>query len=135
MSEPLGVRNCNYGNIRYNKFNRWIGLIGENKGFCVFSSPDFGLRALVVLLRGYIVNKHLRSVDKILSRFAPASENNSHLYISHVRVGLRRHGCDPDNIDYRSHSFVMLVHFICYIESRVLVTPDKINSIIKQFNL
>lgn len=84
MSTTLGIRNNNPFNIRYNNINRWKGLVGSNKGFCVFSDVEFGLRAGIYLLRKYIDVYKLKTVPKIISRFAPPTENDTRSYISYV---------------------------------------------------
>lgn len=84
MSTPLGIKNNNPFNIRYNNINRWKGLVGSNKGFCVFSDVEFGLRAGIYLLRKYIDVYKLNTVPKIISRFAPPNENDTCAYISYV---------------------------------------------------
>ncbi|WP_347147235.1 hypothetical protein [Proteus vulgaris] len=46
-----GERNNNPGNIDYNPRNKWKGLVGIETGvpnprFCVFESPEYGIRAI-----------------------------------------------------------------------------------------
>ena len=66
-----GQRNNNPGNIRYNKSNRWLGLIGQDgKHFCRFSSMEYGFRALVILIARYIDHGFDYPL-KIIYRYAP----------------------------------------------------------------
>lgn len=90
----LGIRNNNPFNIKYNNINKWKGLTGSNKGFCVFSDMEFGLRAGIYLLRKYINVYKLKSVKEIIGRFAPPSENATSNYISFVCVYM---GVRPDS--------------------------------------
>ena len=71
----------NPANIRYNPRNYWKGQIEPLRGFCQFSEMKYGLRALMVLLKNYIKKKKCHSVQTIISRFAPVSENNTCGYI------------------------------------------------------
>ncbi|MCG8291985.1 MULTISPECIES: structural protein [Pseudomonas] len=89
---PRGVRNCNPGNIDFNPANNWVGQIGkEPEGrFCIFDTPENGIRALGKLLQTYY-NKHdLRTVAAIIKRWAPDVENDTGAYIRAVaqRCGL-----------------------------------------------
>lgn len=84
--EPRGIRNNNPGNIV--KGDNWFGLdpikTEEEPRFCVFRSPEFGLRALSIVLMNYQKHHHLRTIKDMLTRYAPRFENNTDSYISHV---------------------------------------------------
>lgn len=71
-------------NIRYSKNNRWLGQIGNHKGFCRFSRLEFGIRAAIVLLKNYYFNYNLRSISSIIKRYAPSTENDTDAYIAFV---------------------------------------------------
>lgn len=79
----LGKKNRNPLNIRYDKNNHWLGQRGQNKGFVVFTSLRLGFRAAALLLRNY-VRRGCNTIDKIINRWAPASENDVESYISFV---------------------------------------------------
>lgn len=70
-------------NIRYNERNRWLGQVGEYRGFCVFSNVAYGFRAAFVLLSNYI-KQDTRTIEDIIRRWAPPSENDTEKYISFV---------------------------------------------------
>lgn len=87
--EPRGIRNNNPLNIRHG--SRWQGLKKEqtDKCFCQFVSMEYGLRAAFRLLRNYIsgwsgTRKPCKNVHDIVSKWAPASENNTAKYIEFV---------------------------------------------------
>lgn len=80
---PLGIRNNNPLNIRFSPMNNWKGQTGSNKGFCVFENLEFGYRAALVLLCNY-QRKGYDTVAKIVSHWAPASENDTEAYIDYV---------------------------------------------------
>lgn len=85
---PRGVRNNNPGNIDYNPNNKWKGLNPKSqeldKRFCVFISPEYGIRALMVLLRSYEKRYGLNTVKGLINRWAPSCENNTCAYANHV---------------------------------------------------
>lgn len=87
---PRGIRNCNPLNIRIG--NKWKGEVASptDKEFEQFSCMHYGLRAGFILLRRYIERYHLDTVTEIISRWAPASENNTRAYINRVceRMGI-----------------------------------------------
>jgi hypothetical protein len=79
-----GYRNNNPGNIRVSS-DAWRGLADpqdqtefqrREKNFCVFREPEWGLRAIAYLLRKYKSDYQLDTPRKIVSRWAPASDNN-----------------------------------------------------------
>lgn len=83
IKTPLAVRNNNPLNIRFSPMNNWLGQIGSNKGFCVFDTMEHGFRAALVLLCNY-QRKGYDTVSKIITHWAPASENNTKAYIDYV---------------------------------------------------
>lgn len=87
MNTPLAITNKNPLNIRFSPMNDWRGQIGCRKGFCQFDSFYNGCRAAMVLLCNYI-RKGYDTVPEIISRWAPASENNTKAYINTVVDGL-----------------------------------------------
>ena len=107
----------NPANIRYNKKNNWLGQIGSDNGFCEFDTLEHGLRALIVLLRNYINVYKLHSVSEIISRYAPACENDTRNYISYVNGFLRCRGVDPNHIKVNDECLVFLGCAICRMET------------------
>lgn len=81
---PRGIRNNNPLNIRIG--NGWVGECEENTdgSFEQFVCIHYGLRAGFVLLRRYIERYKLNTIAKIISRWAPSSENNTKKYIKSV---------------------------------------------------
>lgn len=90
MPIPRGIRNNNPGNIRHG--NDWQGLAEEQPDpeFCTFVSPEYGLRAIVVILRNYDRKHGLRTVREFINRWAPPNENDTTGYAEHVarRLGV-----------------------------------------------
>lgn len=87
MNTPIAITNKNPLNIRFSPMNDWRGQIGSRKGFCQFDKFYNGCRAAMVLLCNY-VRKGYDTVPQIISRWAPASENNTKAYIDTVVSGL-----------------------------------------------
>ncbi len=91
--QPRGIRNNNPGNIRWSS-SAWQGLDKDGKSkdasFCVFVSPEYGIRALAKLLFNYYNKYNLKTIRQIINRYAPTNENNTSAYVKHVcdKVGV-----------------------------------------------
>jgi hypothetical protein len=84
---PLGIRNNNPGNLRSTK-QYWKGQVGEDSsGFAVFSEALWGIRAMVLQLLRYQDTYGLRSPLRIISRWAPPSENKTLTYAKYIAEG------------------------------------------------
>ena len=134
-----GIRNNNPANIRHS-CSKWLGLskVQVDKEFCTFDSMEFGVRALLVLLRTYYNKHHCNTIRKVISRFAPSSENNTEKYIKYV--------CDfmvypPD--DFRMSPDTCMSLSTCLIlalpimrfESGYRMTFKELHTIIDKYNL
>lgn len=89
---PRGIRNNNPLNIRVG--NNWKGEVANptDKQFEQFSTMVDGCRAGFKLLMKYIQKYKLNTVELIINRWAPPSENNTKKYIEMVceNSGLRK---------------------------------------------
>lgn len=81
--QPRGIRNNNPGNIRWGE--NWQGLKKDGKerdsSFCVFESPEYGIRALAKILINY--KKTLRLKNHSINNQSICTtkrESNSGLY-------------------------------------------------------
>ena len=82
---PRNVRNNNPLNIRHNDGNKWQGAAGDDGAFVIFESPEFGFRAATKLLKTYRDKYGLYSVEDIITRWAPPSDDNhTAAYIDYV---------------------------------------------------
>ncbi len=77
-----GIRNNNIGNIRVSK-DQWEGATGDDGSFVTFDTPDSGVRALAKNLMSY-GRQGYDSIEKIINRWAPPSENDTQSYIDSV---------------------------------------------------
>lgn len=93
--QPRGLRNNNPLNIRRTT-TKWLGLAPTQTDpeFCQFQTLDYGWRAAFRLLtHSYFEKYGLDTIRKIISRWAPPSENNTAAYITSVS---RITGIPPD---------------------------------------
>lgn len=92
-SAPRGLRNNNPGNI-VRTDRHWQGeIIGNDARYATFETPEAGIRAMARTLQTYEQRHGLNSVQAIIARWAPASENETGSYIKAVSSAL---GVKPD---------------------------------------
>jgi hypothetical protein len=87
-----GLRNNNAGNIRWDNKTNWEGQIGaDDKGFIIFESPEYGIRAMTRVLQSY-QRRGVVKLGDIIATWAPAIENNVEAYIKSVesQTGFKR---------------------------------------------
>lgn len=78
---PRGLRNNNPGNIKHDPRNNWLGQIGVDPGgFVIFSSMDYGLRAMARVLR----SKMARGLTTIATIIPDYSATDQAAYIRNV---------------------------------------------------
>lgn len=82
---PRGLRNCNPGNLRCSAV-RYKGECaeGDSAGFRRFESVAYGYRAMFVLLHTYALRYGCRTIEAMILRYAPPSENDTAAYIRRV---------------------------------------------------
>lgn len=98
---PRGYRNNNPVNIRISS-NKWNGKVLPNTdgAFEQFIDLVHGYRAALVLLRGKgYISGGINTIRKIITKFAPATENYTDGYIANVS---RITGIDRDTIISRN---------------------------------
>lgn len=93
-SLPRGIRNHNPGNLRRSS-DPWQGLAPQqtDPDFCQFESAKWGVRALARTLIAYQDRWGLKSVKRIISRWAPPNENDTEAYVRAVAEAV---GVSPD---------------------------------------
>ncbi|MEN4919452.1 LPD38 domain-containing protein [Achromobacter spanius] len=84
---PRGIRNNNPGNIQ-----KGVGFAGEVEGndprFAIFATPEDGIRATARNLLTYQRQHGLDTVQDIVNRWAPPSENDTGAYVQQVARAL-----------------------------------------------
>jgi hypothetical protein len=89
---PRGLRNNNPGNIEDGDFARGLpGYQGSDGRFAVFDSMESGQAAKGALLQSY-GRRGFNTVEKVIGRWAPPSENDTGSYVQFVS---QRLGVDP----------------------------------------
>lgn len=115
MATPRGIRNNNPLNIRIG--NKWKGLKIPNtdKAFDQFTSMVWGYRAAFIVLKNYINKHHCNTVAKIISRFAPSTENNT---ASYIKIVCTKTGFKPDDVVEPTFKHLSkLVYAMAWVES------------------
>lgn len=125
---PRGVRNCNPGNIRRSAV-RYLGEIvpSGDPEFRQFRSMAWGFRALFVLLDTYRRRYGLRTVARIISRWAPPSENHTGVYIRRVTAALGIAADAPLDLDDAATA-QRLATAIATVECGVSPDPDDVEA-------
>ena len=73
-----GLRNLNPGNIRRSKVTyRGEKIPSTDSAFKQFESIEMGYRAIFVLLHTYQLRGYADSIESIINRYAPPSENHT----------------------------------------------------------
>lgn len=72
-----------------------MGLVAvsTDKAFCQFISMRWGLRAAVIIMKKYMTKYKSDTIRKIITRWAPPSENDTEKYVDTV---CQRTGYKPD---------------------------------------
>lgn len=92
-AEPRGVRNNNPGNVMKGD-KGWQGEVqGDDPRYATFATPEAGIRAMGKTLLTYQDKHGLNTVEGIVSRWAPATENNTAAYVATVAKAA---GVKPD---------------------------------------
>lgn len=128
---PRGIRNNNPLNIRVG--NSWQGEVEKptDMQFEQFKEMRWGCRAAFKLLKRYIERYGCNTVEKIIRRWAPASENNTEWYIKTVCSMMN----SPRNLPFKFEdqcTMCLLVQAMAYVENGVNI---KYEDIIDGYNL
>ena len=93
MTAPRGVRNNNPGNVMRGS-QAWEGEIqGNDPRYSSFATPEAGIRAMGKTLINYQDKHGINTVEGVISRWAPATENNTAAYVATVAKEM---GVKPD---------------------------------------
>jgi hypothetical protein len=94
---PSGYRNNNPGNIRFITGNPWTGQTGNYKGYAIYDTPAHGVRAIGKQLEKYYRSGYT-TIAQMISRYAPANENDTNRYIGAVASELHRAPTEPFDV-------------------------------------
>lgn len=132
----LGIANRNPLNIRYVKANHWLGLHPQTpnvKGFCHFTTPAYGFRAAIILIKNYMRKYSCVTPEDIIRRWAPPTENNTELYIACV-CGRSRLG-RLERLHTEGPQIGRLVAAMTRQETGMYITPEGVDEIRRKFNV
>lgn len=131
-------------NLRYSERNNWEGQTGQTNGFCVFASVEYGFRAAFITLKNYGRGGY-NTIRKIVTRWAPPSENPTQTYIRYVAVRMAHLGyCDSGDwrdmadvrLDMKNPEVIMdLMMFMTRFESGHCIQVKEIRKMLRQFGL
>lgn len=94
---PRGIRNNNPTNIEASDWTRGQpGFAGDDGRFAKFATYEDGVRAGETLVRNYI-RSGINTVEEIVNRWAPASENGQ-ATANYVQYVAQRLGVDPKTV-------------------------------------
>lgn len=125
---PRGIRNNNPGNIKNNEKIDWMGEVPKNAklddAFEEFSSIEYGIRAMMILLRNYQLLHGLHSIKEIIGRYAPKRDrNNTPYYVRYVSVHLEVPADAPIDLSDKA-TMTNVVDSIIFIENGVRVDKE-----------
>lgn len=121
MALPRGIRNNNPLNIR--KGNNWLGerTSQTDPAFEEFESMQMGCRAALKLIRNYLSGSDghyppCNTIEKLVSRWAPETENATRRYIDFVS---RQTGIHKNQLLWfnRRADMVAIVHAMAKVET------------------
>ena len=129
-----GIRNNNPFNIR-RSYNGWRGktVLNADKDFEKFTQMDYGIRAGILLLRNAYLAKGLVTVEQIINKYAPSSENDTQAYIDYIYKHSPIHY--NEKISVSSLNFFNLCMCICKYESDYDLTYSHFRVVVNKFNL
>jgi len=138
LNMTRGYRNNNPGNIRLTydstgKKTYWRGEIdGVDKSFKTFKNMYYGYRAIFITLNSYF-NKSHDTIEKIVSRYAPAEDNNNvQSYIKTLAMFTEK---EPDErLSFSDNQTILkLVEGISFHENGIKPDVSQINEGYKLF--
>jgi len=123
----LGLDQNNPGNLRAGQ-----GQTGAANGYAVFPTQEAGLSAMVRQIQLYETRDGLRSINDIVSKYAPASENNTAAYVDDVskRTGIAAdQQIDPND---KQAMTALVSAMIQHEQGKQPFTPEQIRAAVDQ---
>lgn len=113
--QSRGIRNNNPGNIKKSS-TKWKGAVGDDGTFVKFATPEDGIRALARIIRVYNEQHGLHTIEQIIHRWAPRSENETQKYVNFVSKKIGKNPKEPLNL--KNHTdFARLISAIIQFEN------------------
>ncbi len=117
MKTPRGLRNNNPLNIRHNADVFQGEIKGNDKSFKTFSSMPYGYRAAFVTLGTYL-SRRQNTIEKIITKWAPPTENNTQAYINAV-VKYSGVAADEALTATSGDKYILIVSAMSFVENGV----------------
>jgi len=111
-----GDRNNNPGNIDRNNI-KWQGMADDQSGddrFIIFEYPQDGIRAMSRILKTYQRRYNLYTINDIIAKWAPTTENNTNAYTKYVTQQVRINANDHINLNDNNLMFKIIRAMIQY---------------------
>jgi len=123
---PRGYRNNNPLNIRHNTDVFQGEIKGTDKSFKTFSTMPYGYRAAFVTLHTYLT-RGWNTIEKIISHWAPPSENNTQAYISTV---VKYSGVAADEVLTAANGadYILIVAAMSFVENGINADINQIKA-------
>ena len=129
----MSISNNNPCNLVYVEANKWQGLADPPfKGrFCSFLTPVWGIRAACMNLIAYQNRHEANTITKIISLWAPVSENDTNAYIADV-VGRSGFAADqPLNLHTYEHLKPLVVAMVWHENGEQPYSPAQFDEALK----
>ena len=122
---------------RNNIFNirqgtKWQGMTGTKKGFVEFETQEYAIRAWLILMRTYRRRYGCRTVEQIVTRYAPPNENDTANYIAFCRRQVRMSADDELTVLTQN---AMLGKAMAKMETATSLHPNDILEVMNQFKI
>lgn len=121
-----GLRNNNPGNIRLSSIRYKGEVESRDKEFKSFSAMEWGYRAIFVLLYTYQTRHGLNTIEQMINRYAPPSENATAAYIRFVA---KQANIQPDEVvdSLCPKTMIPIVSAMSYIENGAVASRLEVN--------
>lgn len=130
VKPTLGQRNNNWGNLRTN--DAFEGKTGTNKSYDTYETPEKGLRALARVLDTYSSKHGIDTIDALVNRYAPASDNTGGSHENYKKFIAQQLGVGTnDTIDVKGRRAELMDAIVRFEnKNRPLASPQMLQQAI-----
>ena len=111
---------------------QWVGMTGTRKGFVEFDTREHAIRAWLVLMRNYRRWYDCKTIRRIVTRFAPPTENQTERYIRYCCEGVM---LDADCPLPKQEDYAFLGKYMARMETGTAVTANEILEVMNKYNI
>ncbi len=127
MKTPRGIRNNNPLNLRHSPDTFKGEKVSTDKDFEQYESIEYGYRAAFVTLHTYLTKYGLNTIEKIITKWAPPTENNTQAYISAV-VKYSGVAADEALTATSGDKYILIVSAMSFVENGVNADINQIKA-------